>query len=348
MIDYEQIIEQLDDNKVKTLLDKFNIPFEDKGGYLVMPTVCHNEDADEASWKLYYYKNTHIFQCYTEDGAMSIFSFLKKYYETRNIIYDWHEDILNVILNCSNIDTKVENKDKYRSIYDDYVTKKIRRDLPSYPEGLLDVFIKYYPIEWLNDGISRAAMDKFNIKFSPSQNKIIIPHYDAAGHLVGIRGRALNTWEVENVGKYMPVQIEGKWYSHPLSLNLYGLNITKENIKLSGIAYLFEAEKSVLQMESFHIPNCAAAVCGNKLNKYALDILIRECHPQEIVICFDQEEEPKSSNYFYHLYEICQKYSVYTNFSFIYDKEHLLNLKDSPSDKGEQIFKRLLETRVRV
>lgn len=40
----------------------------------------------------------------------------------------------------------------------------------------------------------------------------------------------------------MPVCIEGKWYSHPLSLNLYGLNITKENIKQTGIAYLFEAE----------------------------------------------------------------------------------------------------------
>ena len=162
----------------------------------------------------------------------------------------------------------------------------------------MDVFIKYYPIEWLNDGISRAAMDKFNIRFSPSQNKIIIPHYDAAGRLVGIRGRALDECEIKNFGKYMPVQIEGKWYSHPLSLNLYGLNFNKENIKNTGIAYIGEAEKFVLQLDSFSIPNCGVAVCGSKLNKYALDILIRECHPREIVICFDQEEEPKSSKYF--------------------------------------------------
>ena len=74
-------------------------------------------------------------------------------------------------------------------------------------------------------------MDKFNIRYSTTQNKIIIPHYNADGQLVGIRGRALNEWEVENVGKYMPVQIEGKWYSHPLSLNLYGLNFNKEDIK---------------------------------------------------------------------------------------------------------------------
>lgn len=348
MIDYQKIVEELDDNKVKQLLDHLNIPYEDRGSYILMPTICHNTDANDASWKLYYYKNSHIFQCYTECGSQTIFTFLKNYYTTRDIVYDWYEDILQVILNCSNIQTKATNPNQYKSIQDNYTPQKDRKQLPSYPEGVLDVFIKYYPVEWLNDNISKKAMDKFNIRFSPTQNKIIIPHYDAAGRLVGIRGRALNTWEIENFGKYMPVQIENKWYSHPLSLNLYGLNLTKENICKSGIAFLFEAEKSVLQFESFSTPNCAAAVCGNKLNKYALDILIRECHPREIVICFDQEEEPKSSNYFNKLYVLCQKYSVYANFSFIYDKQHLLNLKDSPSDKGEEIFIKLLQKRVKV
>ena len=348
MIDYQEIVENLNDDKVKQLLDNFNIPYEDKGNYILMPTVCHNAEADDASWKLYYYKNTHLFQCYTECGTQTIFTFLKNFYNAQNIVYDWYEDILQVILNCSNVQSRASNPNQYKSIQDNYTPRKERRQLPTYPEGILDVFIKYYPIEWLNDGISRAAMDKFNIRFSPIQNKIIIPHYDAAGRLVGIRGRALNEWEVENFGKYMPVQIEGKWYSHPLSLNLYGLNHNKENIKRTGIAYLVEAEKSVLQMESFNTPNCAVAVCGSKLNKYALDILLRECHPKEIVIGFDQEEEPKSSKYFNQLYSLCQKYSAYSNFSFIYDKEHLLQLKDSPTDKGENIFYRLLETRVRV
>lgn len=242
MIDYQEIVENLNDDKVKQLLDNFNIPYEDKGNYILMPTVCHNAEADDASWKLYYYKNTHLFQCYTECGAQTIFTFLKNYYETRNIVYDWYEDILQVILNCSNVQSRASNPNQYKSIQDNYTPRKERRQLPTYPEGILDVFIKYYPIEWLNDGISRAAMDKFNIRFSPTQNKIIIPHYDAAGRLVGIRGRALNEWEIENFGKYMPVQIEGKWYSHPLSLNLYGLNHNKENIKRTGIAYLVEAE----------------------------------------------------------------------------------------------------------
>ena len=348
MIDYQSIINELDDKKVKNMLEKLNIPYVDKGTYILMPTICHHAQEEDASWKLYYYKNTHIFQCYSSCGSMSIFTFLKNYYETHSIMYDWYADIYEVVRGCSYFDSEKAAVNTYRSVLDRYMSQKDRRDLPAYSEGVLDVFIKYYPIEWLNDGISHAAMDKFNIRFSPSQNKIIIPHYDAAGRLVGIRGRALDEWEIENFGKYMPVQIEGKWYSHPLSLNLYGLNLNKENIKNTGIAYIGEAEKFVLQLDSFSIPNCGVAVCGSKLNKYALDILIRECHPREIVICFDQEEEPKSSKYFNQLYNLCQKYKIYSNFSFIYDKEHLLQLKESPSDKGEATFYRLLKTRVKV
>lgn len=330
------------------MLDKLDIPYTDRGDYLILPTVCHNENVEEASMKLYYYKNTHIFQCYTECGAMSIFTFLKNFYETRNIDYDWFTDIYEVIRGCSYFTEEQKSDDSYRSIKNNYTLKKDRRELPYYSDKILDVFTKYYPVEWLNDGISKAAMDKFNIRFSFSQNKIIIPHYDAGGRLIGIRGRALNKEDIENWGKYMPVQIENKWYSHPLSLNLYGLNITKENIRRVGVAYIFEAEKSVLQCESFNMPNCAVAVCGSKFNKYALDILIRECHPREIVICFDQEEEPGKQDYFDKLYNLCSKYKVYSNFSFIYDKEKLLRLKDSPSDRGEEVFLKLLEKRVRV
>lgn len=348
MINYQEIIEQLDDTKVKSLLESLDIPYRDNGNFLVMPTVCHNDNIEEASWKLYYYKNTHVFNCYTECGAQSIFTFLKHYYECRNIDYDWHIDIYEKILGCSYFDEKIHYPDAYHSIKDDYEIKKERKQLPEIPNGILNVFTKYYPIEWLKDNITKDTMDKYNILYSPSQNKIIIPHYDIDGRLIGIRGRALNKWEIENVGKYMPVQIENKWYSHPLSLNLYGLDKTKENIKSTGIAILVEAEKSVLQAESFSIPNCCAAVCGSKLNKYALDILVCSCHPREVIIAFDQEEEPGEHKYFDKLYETCNKYKNYCNFSFIYDTNKLLKLKDSPTDRGEEIFRKLIDGRCKV
>ena len=348
MIDYQGIIEQLNTDRIIELMEKLGVEtYVRRPGYVIFPTICHNEDASQASLKLYYYENNHLFVCYTEDGNMSIFKFLKHYYECRNISYDWYEDIYKVVLDCSNFRLAAPGQPTYKSIRDLY-RRPEQIQLPTYPEGILRTFTKFYPPEWLNDGISKQAMDNFNILYSIPQNKIIIPHYNIDNELVGVRGRALNEWEVENIGKYMPVQIEGKWYSHPLSLNLYGLNKTKENIKETGICFIFEAEKSVLQMDNFDRPNCAAAVCGSQFNKFALKILVQNCHPNEIVVCFDKEELPGQDTYFYKLYNLCKKYRNYANFSFIYDMEGLLDLKDSPTDKGEDIFEKLLNKRVKI
>ena len=348
MIDYQGIIEQLNTDKIIDLMERLGVEtYVRRPGYVIFPTICHNEDPAQASMKLYYYENNHLFVCYTEDGNMSIFKFLRHYYETRGIDFDWYEDIYKVVLDCSNFRLAAPGHATYKSIRDQY-RRPEHIQLPTYSEGILNTFTKFYPPEWLNDGISKTAMDKFNILYSIPQNKIIIPHYNIDNKLVGVRGRALNSWEVENIGKYMPVQIEGKWYSHPLSLNLYGLNKTKENIKKTGICFIFEAEKSVLQMDSFDRLNCAAAVCGSQFNKFALKILIQNCHPNEIVICFDKEEKPGEDIYFNKLYKLCNKYKNYANFSFIYDMENLLESKDSPTDKGQDTFEKLLQRRVIV
>ena len=75
---------------------------------------------------------------------------------------------------------------------------------------------------------------------------------------------------------------------------------------------------------------------------------MKKCFPREIVLCFDKEEKPGEEKYFNKLWNICRKYGNYCNFSFIYDREDLLDLKDSPTDKGEEVFLKLLDKRVKV
>lgn len=107
-------------------------------------------------------------------------------------------------------------------------------------------------------------------------------------------------------------------------------------------------EKSVLKCEDFSFPNCSVAVCGSNFNKYALNILLDTCSPSEIIICFDKEEIKGSTKYFDKLYSLGEKYKNYCNFSFIYDRHNLLELKDSPVDKGEEIFKKLVKERTKI
>ena len=349
-MDYAEIISNLDTDSVIHLMTELGADrYDDKGDFVIFPTICHNLESSEASMKLYFYKKNKMFVCYTECGSMSIFKFLRTYYEERQIEYDWYQDIYEVVCNCSSFKQKEGFiKPVYKSLKERYSVARKEVQLPEYSPNVLDCFIKYYSPEWLNDGISKLTMDKFNISYSISQNKIIIPHYDIDGRLVGIRGRTLNEWEIDNVGKYAPIQVEGVWYKHPLSMNLYGLNKTFMDVRRNGICYLFESEKSVMQMDSFNMPNCSAAVCGSNFNKYQLNILMKFCVPSEVVICFDKEELPGEEKYFNKLWNICQKYKQYCNFSFIYDRYGFLGMKDSPTDRGEEVFKKLLEKRVRV
>ena len=102
-MDYEEIISNLDVDSVISMMEKLGADrHSDRGAYVVFPTICHNIDASEASMKLYFYKDTKLFVCYTECGNMSIFKFLKHYYETRQIEYDWYQDIYEVVRDCSN------------------------------------------------------------------------------------------------------------------------------------------------------------------------------------------------------------------------------------------------------
>ena len=76
-MDYQSIVDNLKITSVIDLMTKLGADrWKDEGTHIVFPTICHNTDASEASMKLYFYKNTKLFNCYTEDGIMSIFKFL--------------------------------------------------------------------------------------------------------------------------------------------------------------------------------------------------------------------------------------------------------------------------------
>lgn len=349
-----ELREKLTDEQIVLILTKLGANrHEDRDSFLIFPTICHNHNIEDASMKLYYYKNTRLFHCYTQcSESFTIYELVDKVWQLRGYTEDERhfQNIFYFVLNFADLDEDffIEST-QYQSVKDKYRRKENLISLPSFPEGVLQVFNKRYPEEWLRDGISESSMDKFNILYSISQNKIIIPHFDPSGKLVGIRGRALNEWDIER-GKYMPVKIEGQWYSHPLSLNLYGLNETRETIAKRKVAWIFESEKSVLQCDTFLDTgeNVAVACCGSQVNRIQILSLIRLCSPTEIVICFDSEEEEESTDYFYKLYNICKKYGNYCSMSFIYDRDKLLKHKDSPSDRGREIFSQLLQKRVKV
>lgn len=353
MIDYDRIKEELSLDDIIKIIEHFipDLNYEERQGYLVLPTICHNLNQEDGSKKLYYYDNTHLFHCYTQcDESFDIYELVKKMLSLRDLPDDF-TSVFNIISEYSNNFYRfAEQENSYQSIAEKYLSKSGEPVYKTYDSKVLACFQDVYPIEWINDGITIASMQKFNIKFNVPDNQIIIPHYNIDSQLIGIRVRNLDEYRIENAGKYMPAKIEGKFYTHPLMYNLYGLNFNKEAIRKSGVALIAESEKSVLIGDGwFGKNNCVVATCGNKFNKFLIRQLVK-LGARDIIVCYDRMNDDRISDqsYFNKLYSMCARYTDYANFSFIFDRDKILGYKAAPFDSGYDIFNELMQRRVYV
>ena len=355
----KDIIESITLEDVKTFLESLGvdqIAIYPEKGYLICPTICHNPLHAAESMKLYWYQNNKIFRCYTEcNEAMSIFTLYKKFIninEDRQIS-DYEAE--TYVKHCLKQITHVNEHKKYNEELDSekYKFTKNIPVLDEYPQEILSYFTKYYHPLWLKDGITKEAMDKFQISFCIGQNKIVIPHFDINGRLVGIRARSLEQRDIEEYGKYMPIKIGPTMYTHQLQFNLYGIYEHQIGIQYRRSAIIAEGEKSVLLDDGYYgdLSNCVAC-CGSTFNKYHVSLLTDILGANEIIVALDKEyvdcHDEKAKKYKEKLIKLCQKYRNQATFSYIWDFDNVLKEKDSPFDRGKDVFEHLYKTRVKV
>lgn len=331
---------------------------------IISDTICHNEPGI-GSKKLYYYSNSTLFHCYTgcDNPSFDIFELVIKIARIQaHKEYDLN-DAVRWIANYFGIagshisDVEELGLDDWKCFADyDKINEEENSlsqvELKKYDDKILNRFnykIKLTP--WLNEGISQEAINNAMIGYYPGGDAITIPHFDINGNFIGLRGRIMGQEEAELYGKYRPLRINKILYSHPLGMNLYNLNNSKANIKNTGKAIIFEAEKSTLQFQSyFGFENdIAVACCGSNISAQQM-FLLNEAGAKDIIIAFDRQFQKIGDDEFYHLknnlLKIKQRYGNYFNISFIFDKNMLTNYKDAPTDKGADIFLKLYKERL--
>ena len=356
MVDAKQIKENLSIQQVISFVKFLGAKdYVDRGNYIMFPTICHNPLTTEANMKLYYYENKHLFVCYTEcNESFDIYGLVLRVFETNNKELPYGNNFygaLNYVMDFFNIvsNFEIEKKDTYTIVRDKYKRKSYDIILDEYNHNVMDVFRFVPAVEWLQEGITEKTMKEYNILYYDYANQIVIPHYDADSRLVGIRCRNLD--EDEWKPKYMPIIVENVIYKHQLSLTLYGLNKTKEVIKDIKTAIIFEGEKSCLKFNDLIPMNYSVASCGSSINKFQINLLLK-LGVREIIVAFDKEyittDSEEAKKYFDKLYNLCNKYKDLCNISFIYDMDNLLDLKDSPIDKGAEVFNKLMAKRIYV
>jgi hypothetical protein len=217
-----------------------------------------------------------------------------------------------------------------------------------------DTILKHLPrphvIDWEEEGITKEVMDYHNICYNASTQGIVIPHYDIDGALVGIRERTLIK-ENEIYGKYRPMLLNRVMYNHPLGFNLYNINFSKENIKRTKKAIVFESEKSCLKYASYFGKenDISVAVCGSNLSNYQFNLL-RDLGVDEIIIAFDRQYQKigdkEYKGWVKKLLDISKKFGAFCKISFIFDTESVLQYKEAPIDSTPEVFLYLFEKRL--
>lgn len=329
---------------------------------LVSATICHNPPG-EGSKKLYYYENTGLFKCFT--GCDEYFDPFQLVIKVAKIQWGKEFDLNDAVRwvaqrfglsgeYAENPDEKLEDW-KYLTNYEriqEITLKESNIILKEYDDEILNRFnygVKIRP--WLDEGISQEAMDQARIGFYPGGDQITIPHFDSNDRFVGLRGRTLCEEEGRLFGKYRPLKINKELYNHPLGMNLYNLNFSKDNIKIMKKVIVFESEKSTLLYKSyFGLDNdISVACCGFSISAYQIQMLL-DLGVEEIVIAFDRQFEAIGDEEFKrlktNLIKLRNKYKNSATISFIFDKNMITGYKSSPIDEGPEKFLQLFKERI--
>lgn len=323
----------------------------DEGAHIVAKTICHHGD----SHKLYYYKDSELFFCYSDScGSFDVFGLVQR------VLGCGFPMALNYVVSYFGLEGRVReavSRTKDWDVFDrhDDVADDDGEDTCA-PCRLEEVDnpIRHYPLPhiepWERDGITYETCERWGIKYDPVHGGILIPHHDADGRLVGIRERTL-VKDDERFGKYRPARIGEKMYNHPLAFNLYGLHENRDAIGKFHVAIVAEGEKSVLQAESIlgRERNVTVAVCGSSISRYQMGLLMG-VGVNEVVVAFDKDFHEVGDDDFKrvcaHLMTLNRRYGSYVRLSFMFDKYDLLGYKESPFDGGADKFDFLWRRRV--
>lgn len=220
-------------------------------------------------------------------------------------------------------------------------------------ENILEYWPKASPEEWIKDFISEEAMDRYGIRIDSATRKIIIPHRDDNGNLIGIRGRAYDLEEMQRA-KYAPVYLNNVLYNFPTGQYLYGLWQNKYGIQRTKKVLLCEGEKSVLQYASYYPPeDCIClATCGSNITQAQIDLLLKY-GVEEVILGYDRDfdtykGDPETKAYEEKLRKILQPLLTYFRVYMIMDYDHLLPFKGSPTDSGKEILEKLMQKRIYI
>lgn len=354
----------LDSNKVRDMLTTEQIIqlccdlqgddtyFYDSYGNLIFCTCLDHPDGN--SYKEWYFVDTKTFRCFTRGESYDVFEMVRRAKGLDEFI-DAYRFVVKYFNfkddgTSSEPEQLTDDWNIFQTIQDFNKKTEDGKNNGVIQENLLEYF---YPLaapqEWQKDHITPDVMRYYGIRVDSALHKIIIPHRNIDGDLIGIRGRTYDPFELDEGKKYMPVFIQGDMYNHMLGKNLFGLFENRETIRKIKKVLIVESEKAVMQCASYYgVDNCfCVATCGSSLSQDQIN-LIMKLGVTEVILGYDREfhgryGDPDTEEYEKKLMKVVKPLTLYFNTYIIMDYDHLTGYKDSPTDCGKEVLEKLMK-----
>ena len=280
-------------------------------------------------------ENPPFFFDYSSGASGNIFHFVKRYYNCSSSEavehlkayagYDGSISEKSGVMDAVKVFKRFAHRDQYIKkssktvLQDDYMDKyEYRRDKLS---------------TWTDEGISEDSLKKFQVKYDSFSDRIVYPIRDMNGKIVNIGGRALAPhWKEEGQNKYC------YFYKWGTINTIYGVPENMDAIKKEHEVILFEGCKSVLIADTWGVHNTGALLTSH-LSANQMKILAKlGC---DVVFALDKDVYIRND-------KNIRKLSQYVNVFYLFDRYKRLDNKDSPVDRGKEVFKELYDNRLRL
>jgi DNA primase len=232
-------------------------------------------------------------------------------------------------LNIAYVDLKDYNKPKFLNILDEFAYCEESENTENEPisEKVLDTFIRAAHKDFTEDGISPVIQDKMGILFDTNDSRILIPIRDENGNLITLKGRTtIKDHKEQGIPKYI------SYFNYYATNILYGYYENYFNILNAGEVIIVESEKSVLQAMSMGINN-VVALSKHVISDRQLELILKlNC---DVVLALDKDMDRE-----YCISELNKFDNLCTKYLII-DNDDLLDEKDSPFDRGLQVWNEL-------
>lgn len=323
-MDLSELVESVD---IVEYISQF-VDLEEKGGEWWGLSCFRDEKTPSFSVR----RDPPVFFDFSSGKSGNIISFIR-YYNNCSL-----HDAVDILKKFAGVDSDIQQRRRLAAVevakrYKGKKNPEKASKVTALPE---DYMLRYEQrpdklAVWEAEGISKESLKKFQVAYDPFSDRLVYPIRNPNGDIVNVGARTLDPdWKQKKLRKYSYL------FSWDGGMNtIYGLAENKDEILRKKEIILFEGAKSVMIADSWGIKN-TGAVLTSHLSGLQLKILAKL--GVRVVFALDKEvvirDDPNIA-----------KLKRYVNTEYLWDKDGLIDDKDSPVDKGLEIFTKLYNER---